>query len=179
MGRVSEIVALACVCAALAAGPSLAAGQAATPPRYLETPACAKPRVVIIADPELDDSNSLVRYLLYAPSFRTEGLICASSQFHWKGDGKGTKGFVPGREYTRVGREICPCTSWRWDPGERFIDDALDAYAQAYPNLKVHDPAYSTPAALRAKVRWGNVEFRRGDVQGHRRLEPDQGAAAG
>ncbi|MGH1559837.1 nucleoside hydrolase-like domain-containing protein [Caulobacter segnis] len=89
-------------------------------PRYLETPPVAKPRVVITADPELDDSNSLVRYLLYAPSFRTEGLIYASSQFHWKGDGKGTKGFVPGREYTRVGREICPCASWRWDPGRAF-----------------------------------------------------------
>ncbi|MGH1559836.1 hypothetical protein ACRAWD_23260 [Caulobacter segnis] len=30
-----------------------------------------------------------------------------------------------------------------------------------------------------AKVRWGNVDFDGEDVQGHRRLEPDQGAAAG
>jgi len=164
MGRSSKAAALAVVslCAALTAAPSCAtAGNASAkvPPRYLETPPGAKPRVVITADPELDDSNSLVRYLLYAPSFRTEGLIYASSQFHWKGDGKGTKGFVAGREYTRVGREICPCTSWRWDPKERFIDDALDAYAKAYPNLRVHDRAYPTPAALRAKVRWGNVDF--------------------
>ncbi|RRN64175.1 DUF1593 domain-containing protein [Caulobacter sp. 602-1] len=144
---------------ALAAGPSRAAAGKVAPPRYLETPPGAKPRVVITADPELDDSNSLVRYLLYAPSFRTEGLIYASSQFHWKGDGKGTKGYVAGREYTRVGREICPCTSWRWDPKERFIDAALDAYAKAYPNLRVHDPAYPTPTALRSKVRWGNVDF--------------------
>jgi len=159
MERGSKIATLAVVCAALAVGPSWAASKVATPPLYLETPPGAKPRVVITADPELDDSNSLVRYLLYAPSFRTEGLIYASSQFHWKGDGKGTKGFVPGREYTRVGREICPCASWRWAPRERFIDDALDAYDKAFPNLKVHDPAYPTPAALRSKVRWGNVDF--------------------
>lgn len=158
-GRKALALALTAAWAALAAEPCWAGTGRVAPPPYLETPAGAKPRVVITADPELDDSNSLVRYLLYSSNFRTEGLIYASSQFHWKGDGKGTKGFVAGREYTRVGREICPCTSWRWDPKERFIDDALDAYAKAYPNLRVHDPSYPTPAALRAKVRWGNVEF--------------------
>src|SRR5262245_21270223 len=50
----------------------------------LETPANQKPRVVITADPELDDSNSLVRYLLFSSDFKTEGLIYASGQFHWK-----------------------------------------------------------------------------------------------
>jgi len=34
-----------------------------------------KPRVVVTADPELDDSNSLVRYLLHSADFRTEGLV--------------------------------------------------------------------------------------------------------
>jgi hypothetical protein len=29
---------------------------------YLETPPGQKPRVVITADPELDDNNSLIRY---------------------------------------------------------------------------------------------------------------------
>src|SRR5262245_17787525 len=38
-----------------------------------------KPRVVVTTDPELDDSNSLIRYLLYSTDFRTEGLIYASS----------------------------------------------------------------------------------------------------
>lgn len=33
-----------------------------------------KPRVVVTADPELDDSNSLVRYLLYSTDFQTEGV---------------------------------------------------------------------------------------------------------
>jgi hypothetical protein len=125
----------------------------------LETPAGQKPRVVITADPELDDSNSLVRYLLYSSDFRTEGLIYASSQFHWKGDGKGTRLSVPGREYTRFGLTLCPCTSWRWAPNERFIDDAVELYAKAYPNLRRHDPGYPSPQLLQSKIRWGNVDF--------------------
>jgi hypothetical protein len=125
----------------------------------LETPSNRKPRVVITADPELDDSNSLVRYLLFSSDYDTEGLIYASSQFHWKGDGKGTKWFVAGREYTRFGLNLCPCTSWRWDPNERFIDDAVEAYAAAYPNLRVHDADYPSPELLQSKIRWGNVEF--------------------
>ena len=119
----------------------------------------AKPRVVVTTDPELDDSNSLLRYLLYSTDFRTEGLIYASSQFHWKGDGTGKTLLVPNREYTRFGLKICPCTSWRWSPAERFIDDAVDIYEQVYPNLRVHSAEYPTPTDLRSKVRWGNVEF--------------------
>jgi hypothetical protein len=118
-----------------------------------------KPRVVVTTDPELDDSNSLLRYLLYSTDFRTEGLVYASSQFHWKGDGTGRKLSVPGREYTRFGLKLCPCESWRWAPGERFIDDAVDVYERIYPNLRVHDPSYPAPAELRSKIRWGNVEF--------------------
>src|SRR5438067_4340020 len=113
------------------------------------------PRVVVTTDPELDDSNSLLRYLLYSTDFRTEGLVYASSQFHWKGDGTGKKWFVPGREYTRFGLNLCPCESWRWAPGERFIDDAVEIYEGVYPNLRVHDARYPTPGELRSKIRWG------------------------
>jgi len=118
-----------------------------------------KPRVVVTTHPELDDSNSLIRYLLYSTDFRTEGLVYASSQFHWKGDGEGTAWFVLGREYTRFGVNLCPCESWRWAPDERFIDDAVDIYERVYTNLRVHDPAYPTPTELRSKIRWGNVAF--------------------
>src|SRR5436190_10726086 len=118
-----------------------------------------KPRVVVTTDPELDDSNSLIRFLLYSTDFRIEGLVYASSQFHWKGDGTGKKWFVPGREYTRFGLNLCPCQSWRWPTGELHIDADLDVYERVYPNLRVHRPDYPTPAELRAKVRWGNVEF--------------------
>lgn len=119
----------------------------------------AKPRIVITADPELDDNNSLIRFLLFSSDLEVEGLIYASSGFHWKGDGKGTKWFVPGREYNRFGLDTCPCTSWRWANNERFIDDAVNAYAKAYPNLKVHNPNYPTPDFLKSKIRIGNIEF--------------------
>lgn len=143
---------------AATAAPAVSA-EGSGQPRYLETPANAKPRVVITADPELDDSNSMVRFLLYSTDYRVEGLIYASSQFHWTGDGKGTRFSIPGREYDRYGLKLCPCTSWRWAPGERFIDDAVANYAMAYPNLRVHHPGYPAPEALQSKIRWGNVEF--------------------
>src|SRR5262245_32304298 len=69
-----------------------------------------RPRIVITCDPELDDNNSLIRFLLYSSDLQIEGLIYASIGFHWKGDGKGTKWFVPGREYARFGLDTCPCT---------------------------------------------------------------------
>lgn len=118
-----------------------------------------KPRLVVTADPELDDLNSLIRYLLYSTDFQTEGLIYASSGFHWKGDGTGRKLSVPNREYSRFGLNLCPCASWRWAPNERFIDDAVDAYEKVYANLRVHHPGYPPPAELKSKIRWGNVEF--------------------
>jgi len=117
------------------------------------------PRVVVTTDLELDDANSLIRYLLYSTDFRTEGLIYASSGFHWKGDGTGKKISVANREYSRWGLNLCPCASWRWAPDEHFIDKAVATYEQVYPNLRVHNPDYPTPAELKSKVRWGNVEF--------------------
>jgi hypothetical protein len=138
--------------------PSQAA--AATPPyTYLETPAGRKPRVVITTDPELDDNNSLIRYVLMSDGYQTEGLIYTSSQFHWRGDGKGTLFAMPNREYNRNGRNVCPCTRWRWDPNERYIDNIVDAYEKAYPNLKIHSKDYPSPAQLRSTVKWGNVDF--------------------
>ncbi|HWB26550.1 MAG TPA: nucleoside hydrolase-like domain-containing protein [Chitinophagaceae bacterium] len=118
-----------------------------------------RPRIVITADPELDDNNSLIRFLLYSSDVNVEGLIYASSGFHWKGDGKGTKWFVPGREYARFGLDTCPCTSWRWADNERFIDNAVDAYAKVYPNLKVHNANYPAPELLKSKIRYGNIDF--------------------
>jgi hypothetical protein len=118
-----------------------------------------RPRIIITADPELDDNNSLIRFLLYSSDFTVEGLVYASSQFHWKGDGKGTKWFVPGREYDRFGMGACPCTSWRWAENERFIHDIVEAYEKVYPNLKIHNANYPTPDYLKSKIRYGNIEF--------------------
>ncbi|SKA97807.1 Protein of unknown function [Agreia bicolorata] len=116
----------------------------------------ARARTIVTADPELDDLNSMIRFLLYTNELDVAGLVYASSRFHWSGDGK-TPFFLPDREYTE------PQLSWRWAPGERFIDDAIDAYEQVHPNLLVHDPRYPSADALRAVVRMGNVEFE-GDV---------------
>jgi len=124
-----------------------------------DAPARGHPRVVVTTDPELDDANSLIRYLLYSTDFRTEGLIYASSGFHWKGDGSGKKVSVPNREYSRFGLNLCPCESWRWAADEHFIDLAVATYERVYPNLRVHDRNYPTPAELKSKIRWGNVEF--------------------
>jgi len=131
----------------------------AQPTSRAQTTATAKPRVVITADPELDDVNTLIRALLYSTDFTIEGLVYASSGVHWKGDGQGTTFSVPGREYTRNGLNLCPCTSWRWAPDERFIDDIVATYEKVYPNLKIHNRGYPNPSALKAKIRWGNVAF--------------------
>ena len=79
----------------------------------------AKPRIIVTADPELDDNNSLIRFLLYSDQFDIDGLIYASSQFHWKGDGKGTTFMVKGREYTRYGLNLVPVN--RIDGGKMSV----------------------------------------------------------
>ncbi len=119
----------------------------------------AKPRIIITADPELDDNNSMIRFLMYSTDYKIEGLIYASSQFHWKGDGKGTKWYVPGREYDRFGMNQCPCESWRWAKDEHFIHDIVDAYSKSYPNLKIHNKNYPNPEYLKSKIKYGNIEF--------------------
>jgi hypothetical protein len=118
-----------------------------------------KPRIIITADPEMDDNNSLLRLLLYSTDVNIEGLVYASSQFHWKGDGKGTKWFVAGREYDRFNMGVCPCESWRWAKDEKFIHNAVEAYAKVYPNLKIHNKEYPAPDYLRSVIRYGNIEF--------------------
>lgn len=135
------------------------AGFFATPASAQSSTESVRPRIVITADPELDDNNSLIRFLLYSSDLNIEGLVYASSQFHWKGDGKETRWYVPGREYSRFGLNLCPCESWRWAKDERFIHDVVEAYAKVYPNLKVHYPNYPAPEVLKSKIRYGNIEF--------------------
>ncbi len=119
--------------------------------------ASAKPRVVLTHDPELDDVNTMIRALLYSTDVTIEGLVYASANFHFRGDGKGTTQYIAGREYARMGHG--PVTSWRWPAKEQWIDEIVDAYAKVYDNLKVHDPDYPAPAELKSRIKWGNVEF--------------------
>lgn len=116
-----------------------------------------RPRTIVTCDPELDDNNSMIRFLLHATDFQIDGLVYTSSRFHWTGDGKGTTQYVEGSEYAQLG--LGPQTSWRFSPDERFIDDIIDAYEECYPNLKVHDKRYPTPEYLRSVTAWGNCEF--------------------
>ncbi len=121
-------------------------------------PSPAKPRVIVTCDAELDDQNSLVRFLLHASDFRIEGLVYASSEHHWTGDGHGTLwAKVNQRSYAKSGNK--PVESFRWDKDCHFIDDVVDAYCASYENLKLHDSNYPTPEYIRSKVVWGNVEF--------------------
>lgn len=161
VGRVLKGAAIPALVVLVTCGSALPAGAAAAPvvDDVRHGDGGGKPRVILMHDPELDDQNTLIRYLLYSNEFDTEGLLYASSGVHWAGDGKGTKWFVPGREYDRIGRDICPCTSWRWKPGERFIHEAVDLYAQAYPNLRTHAKGYPSPRELKSKILDGNIEF--------------------
>ena len=136
----------------------------------------AKPRVVITADPELDDNNTIIRAILYSSDVRLEGLIYVSSQFHWRGDGKGTTQYIAGREYSRLG--LCPCTSWRFSPDERFIDNIVNAYAKAYPNLRVHDPDYPTQKNSSQRSS-GATSILTGFLARYGWIQPDQSASPG
>lgn len=101
-----------------------------------------KPRTIVTSDPELDDLNSMIRFLLYSNEVQVEGLVYSSSQHHWKGDA------------TRPPK--------RWKAGPSHIEDALGVYDQVYRNLRNHAD-YPTPAYLRSKYRVGNIVYQ-GDM---------------
>lgn len=113
----------------------------------------SKIRTVVTTDMESDDLASLVRYILYANDLDNQGLIYTSSKFHWEGDGKNTSFFLPNREYNTSQ------TSWRPTGTTTIEDHLLKAYAEVYPNLLIHDPAYPTPEHLLSITKIGNVDF--------------------
>lgn len=110
-------------------------------------------RTVVTTDMEQDDLTSMIRYLLYTPDLDTQGIIYSASRYHWEGDYRGTEFYLPGREYTT------PQTSFRWTGNTTIQDVIIPAYAEVYPNLKVHDPRYPTPEHLLSLVKIGNVDF--------------------
>ncbi len=108
-----------------------------------ELKTASKPRVIATTDGEIDDRCSMVRFLLYANEWDIRGLIHSSSKYHWKGDG------------------ITPGKDWQ---GVTWLDAQLDAYAQVYPNLRLHDPGYPSPENLRSQVFVGNIDLE-GDMR--------------
>lgn len=114
-----------------------------------------KPRTIVTTDGEVDDMDSFIRFLLYTNDLEVEGLIYSSSQWHYKGDGKGTT-FVSEMEMTK--RIYGERTDLRW-PGTTWMQELIDKYAKVYPNLIQHDQDYPTPEYLKSIIRIGNIEF--------------------
>ena len=115
----------------------------------------SKPRTIVTTDGELDDVDSFIRMLLYSNEYKVEGLIVSSSQWHYKGDGKGTK-FTSEMEMTK--KMYGERTELRW-PGEQWIYDLVDAYGKVYPNLVKHSKDFPTHKYLRDRIRIGNIDF--------------------
>lgn len=90
-----------------------------------------KPRVFILTDIEADpdDTQSLVRLLLYANELDLEGLV-ATTSIHQK-------------------RRVAP----------ESIHRVVDAYAEVHANLCLHDPAYPSADTLRALISTGPAEY--------------------
>ncbi len=115
----------------------------------------AKPRTIVTTDGELDDVDSFIRMLLYSNEYKVEGLIISSSQWHYKGDGKGTK-FTSELEMTK--KLYGERTELRW-PGEQWIFDLVDAYGKVYPNLIKHSKDFPSHQYLKERIRIGNIDF--------------------
>lgn len=113
-----------------------------------------KARTIITTDGELDDVDSFIRMLLYSNEFNIEGLVISSSQWHYSGDGNGTK-FTSEMEMTK--KLYGERTELRW-PGTQWIYDLVDAYTQVQPMLKQHGD-YPEGKLLRSMIRVGNIEF--------------------
>ena len=86
-----------------------------------------KPRVLVLTDIEADpdDTQSLIRFLLYSNQWEVEGLI-ATTSIHQK---------------TRVAPES--------------IVKVLDAYKKVQPNLLKHEKGFPVYEVLRSKVKKG------------------------
>ena len=118
-------------------------------------PSLSKPRTIVTTDGEVDDQDSFIRMLLYANEFDLIGLVYSSSQWHYTGDGKGTK-FTSEMPMTKelYGER----TELRW-PGTDWMQEFIDQYASVYPNLTKHAEGYPSPAYLKSLVKVGNIKF--------------------
>ena len=118
-----------------------------------------KPRTIVTTDGEVDDVDSFIRLLLYSNEMDLVGLIYSSSQWHYKGDGRGTK-FTSQMPYTakRYGER----TELRW-PGTDWMQEYINDYSKVLPNLKTHSADYPAPEKLLSLIKIGNIDFE-GDI---------------
>ena len=105
---------------------------------FLEVP---QSRVIVLTDMlnEADDSQTMVRLLMYANRMDIEGLIAVSSchQYAGKNDPDPVRNGVHPEEIRRF----------------------IDAYALIRENLELHEPGWPAPDSLRAIVGAGPAEF--------------------
>lgn len=111
---------------ALSLGAASTTLQAAT-----EQPVTGKTRILILSDigNEPDDSQSLVRFLVYSNEFDVEGLVATTST--WLRD------------------KVNP----------QMMLKRIDAYEQVLPNLRKHANGYPSADALRDVVRAGRAGY--------------------
>lgn len=93
--------------------------------------AAEKSRVIVLTDigNEPDDSESLVRFLLYANEFDVEGLVATTSR----------------HQRTTARRDL--------------IAERVRAYGEVLPNLRAHAPGYPDELALAAAIKVGRPKF--------------------
>ena len=118
-------------------------------------PKSAKARTIVTTDGEVDDVDTFIRLLLYANEFDIVGLVYSSSQWHYKGDGKGTK-FTS--EMASTAKRYSERTELRW-PGTTWMEEYIDKYAKVYPNLARNAKGYPTSEHLKSLIRIGNIDF--------------------
>ena len=97
-----------------------------------------KYRTVITTDGEVDDMNSMIRYLYYSNEMDLAGIVLTSSTYHYAGDEE--KGIE----------------AYRWT-GTDWIYNMLDAYEEVQPNLSKHADGYPTADELREVTKIGNI----------------------
>lgn len=114
-----------------------------------------KARTIVTTDGEVDDVDSFIRMLLYTNEFDLEGLVYSSSQWHYKGDGKGTL-FIS--EMPNTAERYGELTELRW-PGTTWMQELIAKYAEVYPNLQKHADGYPSPEKLLSMVKVGNIDF--------------------
>lgn len=97
-----------------------------------------KARTIITTDGEVDDMDSVIRFMLYANEVDLEGIVLTSSVYHY------------------AGNEDAGIEPYRWT-GTSWLDEFIDAYEEIYPNLSVHAKGYPTPDYLRSVSKIGNI----------------------
>ncbi len=112
-------------------------------------------RTIVTTDGEVDDVDSFIRFLFYTNEFDVEGLVYSSSQWHYKGDGQGTK-FTS--EMPNTAERYGERTELRW-PGTTWMQDLIGKYKEIHPNLQLHAEGFPEPEALLELVKIGNIDF--------------------